>query len=479
MLHLGRAGILQPGQEQPVIGVAKVGAVQRVAQIDGVQVGFEIVCRGVGRLHSSLACGGVGQALGLPCGGLRRGGNDLLGALIIVQKVLQGGGIYVPVRVVHQAVVHTGAYAVGALQGHGKLLYIAAQKARQLHQQRGDLGFGKVGLYQGQHGVQQVIQLGDAGVLDLIQNGLDNGALALDTVPVVVDLAQAGVLQGGVAVEVVEARVHVVDDEHRVGGHFPVQGLGFHLSDVDVHAAHGVHDLHEGVEVDADIVVHLHVEAILHGVHGQLGTAVAEGVGDPVILALVAVQQDGHAEAALDGDQADGVVLDVQRDQNQAVGAGVLTELGGVLGAVQLVQVGEGVGIVDGLGALVGADEQDVQHIVVGKGAALGHGHLVVAMYQTGPVQVLILVRINGAHRVNAAVVVVQQVQLAVDVQRCQPGQRRQHDDNDQQDLAPEGQLLFGGRGGRGGFGCFILIFSHVHILPFCKRRRAARRSHA
>ena len=138
-----------------------------------------------------------------------------------------------------------------------------------------------------------------------------------------------------------------------------------------------------------------------------------------------------------------------------------------------MVQVGERVGVVDGLGALVGADKQDVQHIVIGKGAALGHDHFVAAMYKAGAVQILVLFGVDAAHRVNAAVVVVQQIELAVDVERRQPDQHRQHNGDDQQHLAPEGKLLFGG-----GFG-FVFGFSHVHILPFFKRRRAARRSHA
>ena len=473
LLHLRRTGILEPGEEEPVVGIAKVRGIQRVGRVDRVHVGLEVAGGGVGFGAGGFAGGDAVKSLGLERGSLRRGGNDFLGGLIVIQKVLQGRDIYVPVGVVHQAVVHAGAHAVGALQGHRQLLHIAAQKARQLHEQRGDLGLGEVGLHQRQRGVEQVVQLGHTGVFDLVQHGLDNGALALNAVPVVVDLAQAGVLQCGVAVEMVETRVHVVDDQHRVGGHLPVQRLGFHLSNVDVHAAHGVHDLHKGVEVDTDIVVHLHVEAILDGVHRQLGAAVAEGVGDPVVLVLVAVEQDGHGKATFDRDKADDVVLDVQRDQDQAVGAGVLAELGSGFGAVKLVQVGERVGVVDGLGALVSADKQDVQHIVIGKGAALGHDHFVAAMYKAGAVQILVLLGVDAAHRVNAAVVVVQQVELAVDVKRRQPGQRRQHNGDDQQHLAPEGELLFGG-----GFG-FIFGFSHVHILPFFKRRRAARRSHA
>ena len=212
----------------------------------------------------------------------------------------------------------------------------------------------------------------------------------------------------------VGARVHVVDNQHRVGRHLPVQCLGLLLGNVDIHAAHGVHNLDKGVEVDAHIVVNLHIEAVLHRFHRQLGTAVAEGVGNPVILILVAAQQNRHAGAALDGDKADYVVLDVQRDENHTVSAGVVAEFGRVLGAVQLVQMGEGVGIVDGLGALIGANQQDVQHVIIREGAALGHFHLVFGVGQTGSVQILVLLRADVAHLADAAVIVAQQIELAV-----------------------------------------------------------------
>ena len=151
----------------------------------------------------------------------------------------------------------------------------------------------------------------------------------------------------------------MVDDQHRVGGHLPVQGLGLHLGDVDIDTAHGVDDLDKGVEVDPDKVVHFNVVALLHRFHRQLGAAVAEGV-----LILIAVQQDRHAGAALDRHKADDMILDVHRHEDHTVSTGIITELGRILRAVELVQVGKGIGVIDGLGALVRADEQDIQHIL-------------------------------------------------------------------------------------------------------------------
>src|SRR5699024_402097 len=129
---------------------------------------------------------------------------------------------------------------------------------------------------------------------------------------VVVNGTQAGILQRSVAVHVVETRFDLVNDQHGVGGDFPVEGRGFLLGQVDVNAAYGIDDLDKGVEVDADIMVHRHIETVFHRLHGQLCAAVAEGVGDPVVLALVSIQQNGNAGAALDGNQLDGVLLNVE-----------------------------------------------------------------------------------------------------------------------------------------------------------------------
>ena len=63
-------------------------------------------------------------------------------------------------------------------------------------------------------------------------------------------------------------------------------------------------------------MVHLHVEAVFHRIHRQADTSVTEGVGDPVVLALVPIQQNRHTGAALNGNQFDGIVLDVQGAQN-------------------------------------------------------------------------------------------------------------------------------------------------------------------
>ena len=212
-------------------------------------------------------------------------------------------------------------------------------------------------------------------------------------------------------------------------------------------------------------MVYLHVEAVLDGFHCQFCAAVAESVGDPVVLVLIAVQQNRHAGAALDGDQPDDVILDVERDQDHAVGARVVAELGGVLRAVELVQVGEGIGVVDGLGALVGADEQDVQHVVVRERAALGHCHLAFGVGQAGSVQVLVLVRTDLTHLADAAVIIAQQVELAVDVKGRQHSQHSQNADNNDRDFAALGQapprVPF-----LRSIGCFFgSRFQFVHIL--------------
>ena len=257
----------------------------------------------------------------------------------------------------------------------------------------------------------------------------------------------------------------MVDDQHRVGGHLPVQGLGLHLGDVDIDTAHGVDDLNKGVEVDPDKVVHLNVVAFLDRFHRQLGAAVAEGVGDPVVLILIAVQQDRHAGAALDRHKADDMILDVHRHEDHTVSTGIITELSRILRAVELVQVGKGIGVIDGLGALVRADEQDIQHILIGKGAALGHGHIGLGVGQAGAVQILILLGTDLAHLADAAVIVAQQVKLAVDIQERRHRQQHHDAQRDHGRAAALGQpapaaLLRPGFLGR----CIAFRFQFVHF---------------
>ena len=81
-------------------------------------------------------------------------------------------------------------------------------------------------------------------------------------------------------------------------------------------------------------------------------------------------------------------------------------------------------------GALVSADEQDVQHVVVRERAALGHCHLAFGVGQAGSVQVLVLVRADLTHLADAAVIIAQQVELAVDVKGRQHSQHGQNADN-------------------------------------------------
>ena len=462
---LGFAG-LAAGQEDTVGGRAELFRVERLLRPELLRIGPEIAAR-----------------FGFFSGRLRRfgavhmGGDSLFGRHAIIEEVPQNAAVDPPVGVVHRAVVHADARAVGPFDRHRHLLGLHAEETRQLHEQRRDLGFGKVGLHKRQHRVEQVVQLCDRGVLHLVEHGLDDRALPHDALPVVVDGAQAGVLQRRVAVQVVEPGVHTVHDQHRVGGDLPVECGGLLLGQFDVDTADGVDDLHEGVEVEAHIVVHLHAEAGLDRVHGQARAAVAEGVGDPVVFVLVFVQQDRHAGGALDRDELDRILVNVERGEDQAVGAGVGAELGRRAGAVELAEVGERVGVVDGFGALVGADEQHIEHRIIRKRAALRHEHLPVAVRKAGAVQVLVLACADGADAVDGAVVIVDQVQLAVDIGDGQPQHDEHQAEHAEQDAQRQRQarpvllfrLLFGLR--RGLLFRFVLRFAFRRFRRFFRRR--------
>ena len=448
LLHLpGLGGVVRrAGQENTVVAVAEILHSDALFQVQRAAVAGEVLLL-VGQFQGGFGGGGILA--------FHMGGNGVFGAHAFVEEVLQDIAVGLPVRVIHGAVIHAGAHAVGPIHRQGHLVRFHPQETGQLHQQRGDLALGEVGLHQRQNRVEQFIQFGHRGMLDLVQHRLDNRTLAHNALPVVVDGTQACILQGGVTVQMVEPRVDLAHNEHGVGGDFPVEGGGFGFGQFNVDAAHRVHDLDKGVEVDAHITVQVQVQTLGDRVHGQTGTAVAEGMGDPVIFVLIAFQQNGHTGGTLDGYQLDGIFLNVQRYQDQAVGPGILAEFGGSPGAVQFIQMGEGISIIDGFGSFVGADEQDVQHVVVLEGTAFRHDHLAVVMFQAGAVQVLVLVGTDGPHGIHRAVIVMDQIQLAVDVRHRQTGHDHHHAQDPQQNPRPQRQAALLAGLGRGFGGLF------------------------
>ena len=159
------------------------------------------------------------------------------------------------------------------------------------------------------------------------------------------------------------------------------------------------------------------------------------------------------------------MILDVHRHEDHTVGTGIITELSRILRAIELVQMGKGIGIVDGLGALVRANEQDVQHILISKGAALGHCHIRLGVGQAGAVQILILLGADLAHLADTAVIVAQQVKLAVDIQERRHRQQHRDAQRDHGCAAASGQpapaaLL---RPGIPGL-CIAFRFQFVHF---------------
>ena len=160
--------------------------------------------------------------------------------------------------------------------------------------------------------------------------------------------------------------------------------------------------------------------------------------------------------------------------------------------------MGKCIPVVHGIGAFISADQQDVQHIFVRKGAALRHLHFVICgLGQAGGIQVLVLLGINGANAVHRAVIVMNQIQLAVNVQHRQQHQHRQRRSKHRQQFQPQGTFLFVRRfrccGFRLGFVFsswlgLLLRGSRLHLVffvlhnyfhPCCfwprKRRRPAR----
>ena len=128
--------------------------------------------------------------------------------------------------------------------------------------------------------------------------------------------------------------------------------------------------------------------------------------------------------------------------------------------------MGKRIPVVHGIGAFISADQQDVQHIFVRKGAALRHLHFVICgLGQAGGIQVLVLLGINGANAVHRAVIVMNQIQLAVNVQHRQQHQHRQRRSKHRQQFQPQGTFLFVRRFRCCGFRLGFVFSSRLGLL--------------
>ena len=337
-----------------------------------------------------------------------------------VDELLQGAGVQVKVHGEHTAAVHAHHAAVGVLLGNGHLFGGGAAQTGSHQQQLGQVRLGQVGLHHGEDLVQQVVQLQHAHIRHAVPGGLDHPALALNAGPVGVNLAQAGVGQRLLSVEVVGPHPEIPVAAVPEIGHL-------RLDQLDVHAAHGLNALDEGAKVHPHIFVHLDLEALPDFPHHQVGAAVAEGVGQPVILSLILSGQDRHPHTALKADQLYGAVLLVDGQQHTAVAAGIGAESVG--------------------GALVGADEQNVDHILVAHdlavrqngvlflqpGGALGHG----VGFRHG----LAVAGVDGVAG-RDAVAVVEQAHLAVIEKVRRPDQKQQNQQDDEHNPDRRAQLV-------------------------------------
>ncbi len=126
------------------------------------------------------------------------------------------------------------------------------------------------------------------------------------------------------------ADAHLLDMVRRIGVVVPVVDVvGLPVREVDVDTADDVDELHEGADVRADIVAAVEEIAGLDLFHDEVRTAVAEAVGQPVVLAFVLAGQDGHTGASLKADEFDRVVPGVDGQKDHGVRPGVRVEAGG------------------------------------------------------------------------------------------------------------------------------------------------------
>jgi hypothetical protein len=182
-----------------------------------------------------------------------------------------------------------------------------------------DVCRGEVGANRPPHGGQESGELGyQIQAQGLLAQGQEHLLLAASAPEIAIAHAGTGIPEGGLAVHVLPA-----------GGHVEVGGLIVDgLLHVDVHAPHGIHDLHQARKVNGNIVVNGDTEVLVDGAFGQRWAAtgvlvqIAPNVGRvDAILGGLGLGGDVDHEVARDGEHPCGLVYRIHGDDGDGVGA--------------------------------------------------------------------------------------------------------------------------------------------------------------
>ena len=230
-----------------------------------------------------------------------------------------------------------------------------------------------------EHGVDDLREGREVGLLREVEALRDDFTLTLRTLEIAVHVAEAGVGHGLDAVQVLRAglldvhggRVLCADAGLQAG----FVNVGIHivescLRDVDVHAAEEVDDVRHGLPVEGDVILDVEVEVFIQHRDGLLRSAL--GVGG-VTLRVAVTLSDVQVGITVDGGQGDITSAHVDVRDDLYVGVRALADV-----AVTGVDAEDSDGPVAGHLLLLGDVDVVVSHLADVKGDVGGHVHVAV-----------------------------------------------------------------------------------------------------
>lgn len=230
-----------------------------------------------------------------------------------------------------------------------------------------------------EHGVDDLREGREVGLLCEVEALRDDFTLALRTLEIAVHVAEAGVSHGLDAVQVLRAGVLDVHGGRVLCADAGLQAgfvdVGIHivesrLRDVDVHAAEEVDDIRHGLPVEGDVILDIEVEVFIQHRDGLLRSAL--GVGG-VTLRVAVPLSEIQVGITVDGGQGDitGAHVDVRDDLY--IGVRALADV-----AVTGVDTEDGDGPVAGHLLLLGDVDVVVSYLADIEGDIGGHVHVAV-----------------------------------------------------------------------------------------------------
>ena len=230
-----------------------------------------------------------------------------------------------------------------------------------------------------EHGVDDLREGREVGLLREVEALRDDFTLALRTLEVAVHVAKAGVGHGLDAVQVLRAvlldvhggRVLCADAGLQAG----FVNVGIHivesrLRDVDVHTAEEVDDVCHGLPVEGDVILDVEVEVFIQHRDGLLRSAL--GVGG-VALRVAVTLSDVQVGVTVDGGQGDIASAHVDVCDDLYVGVCALADV-----AVTGVDAEDSDGPVAGHLLLLGDVDVVVSYLADVEGDVGGHVHVAV-----------------------------------------------------------------------------------------------------